>query len=227
MSILPSRHFDVKMTSYKKFLVDFGFRIQKYPSTPNLSKIKPISWQICNFLHFSVLQHVYNKRLPWQHPRLMRIVIMCKMSPISVRLNLKNFILISCAVLELSRKVSQRGRNPPPPPPGEIGLKCLNYNRRPNNSKSTSKYDKCKTDIDIQKNLDTVKVNEAEHIDDNNTDNLVDNFDFEDILNKEFLLSDEMDDIVLTDVTTGQTNKTAPLVTLTDSHFKIILSPTG
>ena len=70
-------------------------------------------------------------------------------------------------------------------------------------------------------------MNEAEYIDDNNTDNLVDNFDFEDISVEEFLLSDEMDDIVLTDVTTGQTNKTAPLVTLTDSHFKIILSPTG
>ena len=48
---------------------------------------------------------------------------MCEMTPISVRLNLKNFILISCAVLELLRKVSQGGRNPPPP--GEIGLSQL------------------------------------------------------------------------------------------------------
>ena len=31
----------------------------------------------------------------------------------------------------------------------------------------------------------------------------------------------------MTDVTTGQSNKTAPLSTLTDSHFKIVLSPTG
>ena len=46
---------------------------------------------------------------------------MCKVTPIGVKLNLKNFILISCAVLELLRKVSQGGRNPPPPP-GEIGL---------------------------------------------------------------------------------------------------------
>ena len=106
-------------------------------------------------------------------------------------------------------------------------LKCLNYKRRPNNSKTTWKCGKCKTDIDIQKNSDTVKVNEAEYIDDNNTDNLVDNFDIEHISVEEFLLSDEMDDIVLTDVTEGQTNKTAPLATLTDSHFKIILSPTG
>ena len=30
---------------------------------------------------------------------------------------------------------------------------------------------------------------------------------------------------MLTDVTTGQTNKTAPLATLTGSHFKIVLSP--
>ena len=84
-------------------------------------KIKPISWQICKFLHFSVPRHIHNKRLLWQHLRLMRIVVMCKMTPISVRLSLKNFILISCAVLELLRKVSQGGRNPPPPP-GEIGL---------------------------------------------------------------------------------------------------------
>ena len=121
MGSLPSRHFDVRMTSYKIFFDDFGFRIQKYPPTPNLSKIKPIFWQICKFLHFSVPQHIHNKRLPWQHLRLMRIVIMCKITPISVRLNLKNFILLSCAVLELLRKVSQEGRNPPPPP-GEIGL---------------------------------------------------------------------------------------------------------
>ena len=46
---------------------------------------------------------------------------MCKMTPISVGLNLENFILISCAVLELLKKVTQGGRNPPPP--GEIGLK--------------------------------------------------------------------------------------------------------
>ena len=35
---------------------------------------------------------------------------MWKMTPISVRLNLKNFILISCAVFELLRKVSQGRR---------------------------------------------------------------------------------------------------------------------
>ena len=111
------------MTSYKSFIVDFGLRIQKYYPPPNLSKIKPISWQICKFLHFSILQHIHNKRLPWQHLRLMRIVITCKMIPIGVRLNLKNFILIFCAVLELLRKVSQRAESPPPPPlPGEIGL---------------------------------------------------------------------------------------------------------
>ena len=117
--VSPSRHFDVRLTSYKKFFVDFGFRIQKYPTRPNLSKIKPISWQICKFLHFSVPRHIHNKRLPWQHLRLMRVVIMCKMTPISVRLNLKNFILISCAVLELLRKVSQGGEISPPP--GETG----------------------------------------------------------------------------------------------------------
>ena len=54
IGILPSRHFDVRMTSYENFIVDFGFGIQKYSSAPNLSKIKPISWQICKFLHFSI-----------------------------------------------------------------------------------------------------------------------------------------------------------------------------
>ena len=114
--ILPSRHFDVKMTSYKNFIDDFGLRIQKYPSAPNLSKIKQISCQICKFPHFFIPRHIHNKRFPWQHLRLMRIVILCKMTPISIRLNLKNFTLISCAVLELLRKVSWGG-NPPPPPP--------------------------------------------------------------------------------------------------------------
>ena len=87
-----------------------------------MSKMKPISWQICKFLHFSVLRHIHNKRLPWQHLRLIRIVVMCKMTPVSVRLNLKNFILISCAVLELLRKVSQEGGISLP---GEIGLTLL------------------------------------------------------------------------------------------------------
>ena len=32
------------MTSHKNFIVDFGFRIQKYLPAPNLSKIKPIFW---------------------------------------------------------------------------------------------------------------------------------------------------------------------------------------
>ena len=45
---------------------------------------------------------------------------MCKMTPISVGLNLENFILIPCAVLELLRKVSQGAESAPP---GEIGLK--------------------------------------------------------------------------------------------------------
>ena len=106
------------MTSYQSFIVDFGFRIQKYPSAPNLSKIKLTSWQICKCLHFSILRHIHNKRLPWQHLRLMGIVIMCKMTPIGLRLNLKNFILLFCAVLEFSRKVSQGGESAPP----EIGL---------------------------------------------------------------------------------------------------------
>ena len=54
-------------------------------------------------------------------------------------------------------------------------LKCLNYKRRPNNIKTTWKSGKCKTDIHTQKNLGIVKVNEAEYIDDNNADNLVEN----------------------------------------------------
>ena len=117
------------MTSYKNFFIDFGFRIEKYPPTPNLSKMKPIFWQIYKFLHFSVPRHIHNKRLPWQHLRLMRIVIMRKMTPISVRLNLKNFILISCAVLELLRKVCQGGEIRPPPRWDRVKMNSLGYAR--------------------------------------------------------------------------------------------------
>ena len=65
---------------------------------------------------------------------------MCKMTPISVRLNLKNFILISCAVLELLRKVF-RGADSPP---GEIGLKIF-HSTQPIRSQyfyQIHKYDK-------------------------------------------------------------------------------------
>ena len=99
-----SLHFDVRMTSYKNSIIAFGFRIQKYPKKTNLSNIKPISCQICKFLHFSIPRHIHNKRL-----RSMRIFTICKMTPIGVRLNLKNFFLISCGVTQLSRKVSRGG----------------------------------------------------------------------------------------------------------------------
>ena len=51
-----------------------------HPPAPNLSKIKPMPRQICKFLHFSIPRHIHNKRLTWQHLRLMRIVFMCKMT---------------------------------------------------------------------------------------------------------------------------------------------------
>ena len=44
---------------------------------------------------------------------------MCKVTPIGVKLNLTNFTLISCGVMELLRKVSQEEGIPP----GEVGLK--------------------------------------------------------------------------------------------------------
>ena len=59
----------------------------------------------------------------------MKIVITYKMTPIGVRLNLKNFSLISYAVSELLRKVFQGGGIPSPPPPGEIGLNKTLYER--------------------------------------------------------------------------------------------------
>ena len=44
------------------------------------------------------------------------------MTLIGVRLNLKNFILISCAVMELLRKVSRGGGGGEAAPSGEIRL---------------------------------------------------------------------------------------------------------
>ena len=54
---------------------------------------------------------------------------MWKMTPISVRLNLKKFILTSCAVMELLRKVSQGGGagGSGVRLPGEIGLRRFPY----------------------------------------------------------------------------------------------------
>ena len=113
---IPSRHFDVRMTSCKNFIVDFGFRIQKYPLHQIWARSSKYPSKYAKFLHFSIRRHIHNKRLPWQHRRLMRIVVTCKMTPIGIRLNLKNFISISYAVSELSRKVSQGGGGIPPPP---------------------------------------------------------------------------------------------------------------
>ena len=110
------------MTSYKNFIVGFGFTIQNSPPIPNLSKIMPISCQICKFLHFSIPQHIHNKRLPWQHLSTMRIITKCNMTPRGVKLNFKNFILISCGVTELLKKVFQWGAESAPTPPGEVGL---------------------------------------------------------------------------------------------------------
>ena len=113
MGILPSHHFDVRMTSYKNFLSILDLVSKNTPYT----KFEQDQANILANMQVSSLFH--NKRLPWQYLRLMRIVVMCKMTPINVRLNLKNFISISCAVLELLRKVSQGVESTPP---GEIGL---------------------------------------------------------------------------------------------------------
>ena len=111
-------HFDVRMTSCNNFWLIFDLESKNTPHT-KFEQDQANILAICKFPYFSVLRHIHNKRLPWQHLRLMKIVIMCKMTPISVRLSLKNFILISCAVLELLRKVSQGGEICPS---GEIGL---------------------------------------------------------------------------------------------------------
>ena len=60
------------------FFVDSGFRIQKYTPYTKFEQNQALSWKICKFLHFSVLRHIHNKRLPWQHLRLIRIVVMYK-----------------------------------------------------------------------------------------------------------------------------------------------------
>ena len=103
--------------SYKNFIDGFGFRIQQYPRTKfeqDKANILP-NMQVSS-LFYSVTHS--NVRLPWQQLKLMRIVTMYKVTPIGVKLNLKNFTLISCGVMELLRKVSQ-GEGIPP---GEVGL---------------------------------------------------------------------------------------------------------
>ena len=96
------------MTSYKNSIVNFGFRIQRYSCIRNLSKIQSMSYPICKFLHDTFM----TKWLSWKHCRTMRIATICKMISKGVEFNLKNVILISCGIVELSRKVSGGG-NPP------------------------------------------------------------------------------------------------------------------
>ena len=117
-------HFDVKMTSYENFVVDFG-RIQKYPCT-KFEQDQAIILPHMQVSSLFIPRHIHNKRLPWQHLRLMKIVIMCKMTPICVRLNLKNFILIFCGVTELLRKVSN-GEAESASLLGETGLKSYPF----------------------------------------------------------------------------------------------------
>ena len=94
IGILPLRLFDVRMTSsYNNFIPAFVFKIQKYSLVPDLSRLKPMSCQICKSLNFSISQHIRNERLPWQQLRSVKIIIyICKMTLKGVKLNLKYLI---------------------------------------------------------------------------------------------------------------------------------------
>ena len=52
VGILPSLHFDVKMTSYKTFIVDFGFRIQKFPLHQILARSSQYLGKYASFFTF-------------------------------------------------------------------------------------------------------------------------------------------------------------------------------
>ena len=69
MGILLSRHFDVRMTSYKHFLLILDLESKNTPYTKS-EQDQPISWQKCKFLHFSVLRHIHNKKVAMATPKI-------------------------------------------------------------------------------------------------------------------------------------------------------------
>ena len=82
-----------------------------------MSKIKPISRQIHKFLHFSISQHIHDKRLPWQHLRTMRIVAMCKIYPHKCKIRHEKFHFNILWCYGVIKESFSGERNPPPPPP--------------------------------------------------------------------------------------------------------------
>ena len=114
------------MTYKNLLLLILDLESKNTPPVPNLSKIKPISCQICKFVHFSIPRHIHNRRLPWQHLRLMSNVPMCKMTPHRCKIKLVKFhfdILWCYGVI----KESYPGGGIQPSPPGEIGLIWRSY----------------------------------------------------------------------------------------------------
>ena len=51
---IPSRHFDVRMTSYKNFIIDFGFRIQNIPPYTKFEQDQANILANMQVLHFSI-----------------------------------------------------------------------------------------------------------------------------------------------------------------------------
>ena len=106
-------------------------------------------------------------------------------------------------------------------------LHCLNYKRRPNNSKTTWRCDKCKVHLTSKKLPGRNKL--QQHSDMKSSTSMANctskNCNFEDILSDDSLESDELSDILLTHIGTGHTDKSGSLATLTDINFGIVLSP--
>ena len=111
------------MTSYENFIVDFGFGIQKDPPCTKFKQDQAnilVNMQVSSF---SIPRHIHNKRLPWQHLKLMRIFIVCKM-PHGSKIKLEKFHFdILCCFGVIKESLPGGGDGIRPFAPGEIGLK--------------------------------------------------------------------------------------------------------
>ena len=131
MGILPSRHFDVKMTSYKRFLIDFGFRIQKYPPPPYTKFEQDQGNILANMQLFSLFCPATHseQKVAMATPKINENCHYVQNDSHKCKIKLEKFHFdILCRFRVIKESLPGRGAESAPPP-DEIGLILLNWKR--------------------------------------------------------------------------------------------------